>query len=104
MEVIQAVRAPLDMATADNLAELFRALADPTRVRIISLLVGTEVAVSDIAARLDMSVSAISHQLNLLRLLRVVASRREGRQVLYRLDDEHVEMMFRQSVDHIKHS
>ncbi len=104
MEAMQAVRPPLDMATADNLAELFRALADPTRVRIISLLVGTEVAVSDIAARLEMSVSAISHQLNLLRLLRVVASRREGRQVLYRLDDEHVEMVFQQSVDHITHS
>ncbi len=93
----------LDLETAARLAELFQALADPTRVRIISLLVGTEVAVGEIAECLGMSVSAISHQLNRLRLMHLVASRREGKQVLYRLDDSHVAMLFEQGLDHISH-
>ncbi|MHB9032199.1 MAG: ArsR/SmtB family transcription factor [Anaerolineae bacterium] len=95
--------APLELDRAESLAGLFRALADPTRVRIISLLIGSEVGVSEIASQLEMSLSAISHQLNLLRLLHIVTSRRDGHQVIYRLDDEHVEMVYQQGVDHISH-
>jgi DNA-binding transcriptional ArsR family regulator len=93
----------VDEVEARSLANLFRSLADPTRVRITSLLLNGEMCVGEIAAQLAMSISSISHQLALMRLLRVVASRRDGHQVFYRLDDEHVEMVYRQGIDHIMH-
>lgn len=93
----------LDDPTASRLADTFRALSDPTRVRIVSLLVGAELCVCDLAAALSMSQSAISHQLRTLRDLRLVRRRREGRQIFYTLDDEHVADLFRLSLDHVAH-
>jgi ArsR family transcriptional regulator len=93
----------LDDPTASRLADTFRALSDPTRVRIVSLLVGAELCVCDLAAALGMSQSAISHQLRTLRDLRLVRRRREGRQIFYTLDDEHVADLFRLSLDHVAH-
>jgi DNA-binding transcriptional ArsR family regulator len=89
--------------TAIRLAETFKALSDPTRVRIVSLLGEAELCVCDLAAALGMSQSAVSHQLRTLRDLRLVRWRREGRQIFYTLDDEHVADLFRRGLDHVAH-
>ncbi len=86
-----------------QLANLFRALSDPTRVRIISLLLDDELSVGVIAKRLGLSESTVSHQLRGLRLQRIVHARRQGRQVFYRLDDEHVADLFRLGLKHMEH-
>ena len=93
----------IDGVTATRLAETFKALSDPTRVRIISALSGIELCVHDIAAALGMTHSAISHQLRTLRELRLVRFRREGRHIYYTLNDEHIQDLFRQGLDHILH-
>lgn len=93
----------LDKVTADRLADIFKALADPTRVRIVSLLAQTELCVGDLAAVLGMSMSAVSHQLRLLRALRLVKSRRDGKHVYYELDDEHIHTIFLCGLDHVLH-
>ena len=94
----------LDGPTAAHVAELFKALADPTRVRIISLLAHTELCVGDLCLALEMSQPAISHQLRVLRSLRIVAARKDGRHVFYTLDDDHVHNLFRQGVAHVQHT
>ncbi|MGD9146611.1 MAG: metalloregulator ArsR/SmtB family transcription factor [Anaerolineae bacterium] len=93
----------LDDATATSLAETFRALSDPTRVRIVSLLADAELCVCDLAAALGMSQSAVSHQLRTLRDLHLVRRHREGRQIFYTLDDEHVADLYRRGLDHVAH-
>ncbi len=93
----------LDDLTAIRLAETFKALSDPTRLRIVSLLADAELCVCDLAAALGMTQSAISHQLRTLRELRLVRWRREGRQIFYALDDEHVADLFRRGLDHVVH-
>ncbi len=89
---------------AEDLAETFQALADPTRVRLISALVGGERCVGDLASSLGMSISAISHQLALLFRLRIVRRRREGRNIYYALDDEHIDTIYRCGLEHVQHS
>jgi len=93
----------VDDGTAARLAETFKALSDPTRVRIVSLLAASELCVCDLAAALGMSQSAVSHQLRTLRDLRLVRWRREGRQIFYTLDDEHVADLFRRALEHVAH-
>jgi DNA-binding transcriptional ArsR family regulator len=93
----------LDEGTAIRLAATFRALSDPTRVRIVSLLAGAELCVRDLAAALNMSQSAVSHQLRILRDLRLARWRRDGRQIFYTLDDEHVADLFRRGLAHVMH-
>ena len=87
---------------AATLAETFRALGDPTRVRILDALSRAELCVCDIAALLSISESAISHQLRLLRSLRLVRSRRAGRMVFYALDDDHITRLFAQGLEHVE--
>ncbi|HEY63163.1 MAG TPA: winged helix-turn-helix transcriptional regulator [Caldilineae bacterium] len=94
----------LDEDTAALLAETFKALSDPTRVRIISVLRRTELCVGDLAKCLNMEQSAISHQLRVLRQLRLVRARKVGRHVYYALDDDHIHTLFLQGLDHIRHS
>jgi len=94
---------PLDDHTSFHLANLFSALSDPTRVRIIGLLLDRELSVGTIAEGLGMSESAVSHQLRGLRLQRIVRARKQGRQVFYCLDDEHVIELFRLSLQHMEH-
>lgn len=89
--------------TSTHLADLFSALSDPTRLRIISVLLDGERNVGEIASRLNMSESAVSHQLRGLRQLRLVRSRKDGRQVYYALDDDHVEKLYRLGLDHVGH-
>ncbi|OQA44843.1 MAG: hypothetical protein BWY52_01490 [Chloroflexi bacterium ADurb.Bin325] len=102
---VEAARAyALDSATAKTLAGIFRALGDPTRLRIISVLAEREFCVSDLTAALGMEQPAVSHQLGDMRDLQLVRSRREGRHVYYQLDDEHVSDLFRQALAHVRHS
>jgi ArsR family transcriptional regulator len=89
--------------TSTHLADLFSALSDPTRLRIISVLLESELNVGDIATQLTMTESAVSHQLRGLRQLRLVRSRKNGRQVYYALDDDHVAKLYRLGLDHIEH-
>ena len=100
---IAAIRAsaPAEEAIA-ALSEIFRALGDPTRLRLLSALGGGELCVCDLAALVGMSESAVSHQLRLLRNLRLVRNRREGRMVFYALDDRHIMSLFRQGLRHVQ--
>ncbi|MDP3385772.1 MAG: metalloregulator ArsR/SmtB family transcription factor [Eubacteriales bacterium] len=86
-----------------ELSELFKVLGDGTRINILRALALNEMCVCDIAALLCMSQSAISHQLRTLKNARLVKYRREGKVIYYSLDDEHVERMFNQGIEHIKH-
>lgn len=92
-----------DPQTAEQLAQVFRALADPTRVRIVSALAETELCVGDLAAVLGMSISAVSHQLRLLRELRIVRKRRQGKHIYYALDDAHVRDLLARGLEHVRH-
>lgn len=93
----------LDEATAARLAEIFRALSDPSRVRILSTLVGAAMNVGAIAEAVGLSESAVSHHLRGLRQMRVVQARKSGRQVFYSLDDEHIAELFGRGLDHVRH-
>ena len=93
----------IDEHKSTHLANLFSALSDPTRVHIIGLVLEDELSVSSIADQLGMTESAISHQLRGLRLQRIVRARKQGRQVFYCLDDEHVAELFRLSLQHMEH-
>lgn len=93
----------LDEDSAAYLAELFRALSDASRVRIVSALVEGEMNVSALADAVGISESAVSHHLRGLRQMRLVRGRKEGRQVFYSLDDDHIEALFRLGLDHVRH-
>ena len=86
--------------TMDNIAELFKGFADPTRVHILSLLAQQELCVTDIAGAVDISQSAISHQLRLLKQMRLVKFRREGKNILYSLADDHVRTILEMGMEH----
>ena len=101
-EAVEKVRAAMpDDATAVRLALTFGALSDRTRVKIIHALAQAELCVCDLSAILGLSQSATSHQLSLLRGLRLVKNRREGRMVFYSLDDSHILTLFRQGLEHV---
>ena len=85
------------------LADTFKILGDPTRIRILGLLTKNEMCVCDIAATLQMGQSAISHQLRVLRGARLVKFRKEGKEAWYSLDDSHVVSLMSQGLEHIKH-
>ncbi|MBI3173438.1 MAG: helix-turn-helix transcriptional regulator [Chloroflexi bacterium] len=86
-----------------HLAELFSALSDPTRLRIISTLMDCERNVGEIALLVELSESAVSHQLRGLRHMHLVRARKSGRQVFYSLDDDHVARLFQLGLDHVEH-
>ncbi len=92
---------PVDSPTVQAMVQIFRAMADPTRVRILAVLAQEEQCVGALASRLGMSVSAISHQLRYLLQMRLVRRRREGKRVLYALDDDHVRDLFRDALEHV---
>ncbi|AZK47076.1 ArsR/SmtB family transcription factor [Paenibacillus lentus] len=85
----------------DNVSTTFKALADPTRIRILYLLSEEECAVSHIAEILELSQSAVSHQLSLLRNLRLVKYRREANTLYYSCDDDHVISLLKQAISHV---
>ena len=87
--------------TARQMARIFKALSDPTRLRLISMLASREMCVTDLAAALEVQQSAISHQLSDMREMKLVRFRKEGRHVYYALEDEHVRDLFRQGLAHV---
>lgn len=89
-----------EVAAVDGAVLILKGFADPTRLRILALLRAGEVCVHDIVEALQMTQSAISHQLRLLRDARLVLTRREGRHVFYRLADLHVERMLADALLH----
>jgi len=100
---VRKIRAELVKPDAvQGLAETFSALGDPTRVRILDALSHGELCVCDLAAVLGLSQSAVSHQLRLLRNIRLVRPRRDGRIVFYSLDDQHIISIFRQTLQHVQ--
>ena len=86
-----------------GLAEIFKAMGDGTRIKILHALSQEELCVCDLTEALEMSQSAISHQLRVLRNLRLVKHRKEGKMVYYSLDDEHIINLFSQGLAHIRH-
>jgi ArsR family transcriptional regulator len=102
-QVESAFASLVDEEAAARLASTFQALSDPTRVRMISALLEHELCVCDLAVVLGMSQSAISHQLRILRDLRLVRSRKEGRVVYYALDDDHIRDLFSRGMEHVIH-
>ena len=93
----------VDEKTLEELAELFGAFSDVSRLRIISTLIKKEMNVNSIAEAVGLTESATSHQLRNLRQLKLVRKHKEGRQVFYMLDDEHIEGLYQFGLDHILH-
>lgn len=87
----------------DNVAAFFKIVGDPTRCKIVSVLTGNEMCVSDISNVLSMTKSSISHQLSKMKDQGVVKSRKRGKEVYYSLDDDHVAEIFSLTVEHILH-
>lgn len=87
---------------AAHVAELFRAFSDTSRVRIVSALLTGEMNISALAEIVGISESAISHHMRGLRQMRMVQSRRDGKEVYYRIDDEHIIALFQQGVKHVQ--
>ena len=94
-------RLPLAEDRAAELADLFRLLGDPTRLRIVLTCLDESVAVGDIAARLGLSGSLVSHHLRLLRAAAIVRAERQGKQVFYVAADDHVRHMIADMVEHV---
>lgn len=102
-EAVSAVlRSRVDDDEVADLADIFRVLADPTRLRIVEALAARELCVCDLAAVVGSSPSSVSHHLRQLRQLKLVRYRREGRMAYYRLDDEHVEELLRTGLEHAR--
>ncbi|WP_341479101.1 metalloregulator ArsR/SmtB family transcription factor [Heliobacterium chlorum] len=89
--------------TYQGLAHIFKALGDPSRVRLIHALSFGELCVCDLADLLELTQSAVSHQLRLLRNLRLVKYRKDGKMVYYSLDDAHILDMLQQGIEHVNH-
>lgn len=92
----------LPMPEAQRMAEFFGVLADPNRLRLLSALSNQELCVCDLAAGLKMGESAVSHQLRILRAMRLVKYRKEGRNVYYSLADSHVMNLYREVAEHLQ--
>lgn len=88
---------------AIQLAELFSALSDASRVRLIAILLEGEQSVSALAEGLSMTESAVSHQLRGLRQMHLVRARKSGRQVFYSIEDDHVSRLFSLGLEHVQH-
>ncbi len=86
-----------------RMADIFKALSDPTRLKIVLALLKQEHCVCDIAVICNQSDSAISHQLRILRTLKIVKNRREGKIMYYTIDDDHVASLITMSLDHVRH-
>lgn len=94
---------PIDEETLFLVSQTFKALSDPTRIRILHLLFETECSVTEISNCLDLKQSNVSHQLRFLKQLRLVKYRREGKTIYYSHDDDHVNTMLQQTIHHARH-
>ena len=101
-DILAKVRREMpDEDTLYNLTELFHVFGDSTRMRILYVLFASEMCVCDIATLLGLTQSAVSHQLRLLKGMRLVKSRREGKTVFYALADDHVKTIINQGLGHV---
>ena len=87
----------------ERIAELFKGFADVTRVQILMLLLNGEMCVNDIAQAVELTQSAISHQLRLLKQMHLIKYRRDGKNILYSLADDHVQTIIQMGLEHINH-
>ncbi|MED3804497.1 metalloregulator ArsR/SmtB family transcription factor [Lysinibacillus xylanilyticus] len=94
----------LDEETLFVVSQTFKALSDPTRIRILNLLCTDEHSVNDIAEILDLGQSTVSHQLRFLKNLRLVKYRREGTTIYYSKDDDHIMNLLMQAIEHATHN
>ncbi|MBO4837484.1 MAG: helix-turn-helix transcriptional regulator [Clostridia bacterium] len=102
-QAIEQVRGILpDEDTMLDVSELFKVLGDSTRCRILFVLLVSEMCVCDLSQMLSMSVSAVSHQLRILRQARLVRYRRQGKTIFYSLADEHVRTLLSQGMEHVQ--
>ncbi len=90
-----------DRETTERIADLFKAFADSTRVQILSNLVGRELCVTDIAEAVELSQSAVSHQLRILKQMYLIKYRRDGKNILYSLADDHVLTILQMGLEHV---
>lgn len=95
---------PINQPVIEQVSLTFKALSDPTRIRILHLLFNHECSVTEIAETLDMQQSTISHQLAYLKQLRLLKSRREKNKYYYTIDDYHVMNLLEQTINHAKHT
>jgi ArsR family transcriptional regulator, lead/cadmium/zinc/bismuth-responsive transcriptional repressor len=103
LQTVEEARATsLNVDEVEELAKMFKVLADPSRLRILVALECREMCVCDLAALLEISESAVSHQLRFLRNVNLVKNRREGRVLYYRLVDDHVKMVTDIGLSHIR--
>jgi len=103
-KVAEARQLALDNDLTEDLGQIFKALGDSSRLKILWALENNEMCVCDLAALLGISESAVSHQLRLLRTLRLVKNRREGTILYYRLADEHISQLVKIALEHIRES
>jgi len=102
-ETIEKVKSKLqDTKELFSLAELFKVLGDPTRIKILDALSNSELCVCDIAEIMEMGSSAVSHQLRVLRAAKIVKFRRDGKNVIYSLDDDHVRSLIETGLEHVQ--
>ncbi len=91
----------MELEVRDRIAELFKAFADPTRVQILWTLMEGELCVGDISRGIELSQSAVSHQLRLLKQLHLIKARRVGKNMLYSLADDHVRTILQMGLEHV---
>ncbi|MBW2406341.1 MAG: helix-turn-helix transcriptional regulator [Deltaproteobacteria bacterium] len=101
-QVAHAMENIPDPDTLQSLIDIFKALSEPSRLKIVTALATCELCVCDLAAVSGSSESAVSHQLRILRNLKIVRHRRQGKIVFYRLDDDHVKSLISQSIEHVQ--
>ncbi|NOX32161.1 MAG: winged helix-turn-helix transcriptional regulator [Deltaproteobacteria bacterium] len=102
-KVMETIKTIPRQENVGQMAEIFKALSDPTRLKIVLALLNQEHCVCDIAVICNQTDSAISHQLRILRTLKILKNRREGKIIYYSLDDDHVVSLIKMSLDHVRH-
>ena len=101
-DIVENVKKKMEPSESlKSLAELFKVLGDPTRIKILTALTHSELCVCAMADIVDMGSSAVSHQLRVLRSAKLVKYRREGKNVIYSLDDQHVHSLMGQGLEHV---
>ncbi len=99
-EALTQMPIPRDIS---RMADIFKSLSDPTRLRIVLSLLNRELCVCDLATVCNQTDSAVSHQLRILRTLKIVKNKRVGKMIFYTLDDDHVASLIRMSLEHARH-
>lgn len=102
-KVIETAKTIPQKETIEQMVDIFKALGDPSRLKIVLALLNQEHCVCDIAVICNQTDSAISHQLRILRTMKILKNRREGKIIYYSIDDDHVISLINMSLDHVRH-